>query len=140
MKKLISFLIFILYSTSVFFFPNNELILIFILINLAILLFAKLQIKKVLISTLKVMPFIIFTFIINCILDEYINAIWIGIKLIIVCNITIIYSKTTSVTRSSGNHTIIVFTIKNLQNKYRGNKNNGMHIFIYDTSIKKRFI
>ena len=44
------------------------------------------------------MPFIIFTFIINCLLDDIMNAIWIGIKLLIVCNMTMIYSNTTTVT------------------------------------------
>ena len=39
----------------------------------------------------------LFTFLINCWLDTINNAIWIGIKLIIVCNITVIYSKTTSI-------------------------------------------
>lgn len=119
MKNVIKFLIFIAYSTSVFFFPNNELICICILINLVMLLLTKVPIKKVFTGTLKIMPFVIFTFIINCILDEVINAIWIGIKLIIVCNITIIYSKTTSVARSCRNSTIIVLATKNFQSKYR---------------------
>lgn len=42
------------------------------------------------------MPFILLTFIINCLLDTYINAIWMAIKLLLVCNITFIYSQTTS--------------------------------------------
>ena len=34
MNDLICFLIFLIYSTVVFFFPNNDIILVFIVINL----------------------------------------------------------------------------------------------------------
>ena len=58
-------------------------------------------IKKVYAKSLKAVPFILFTFTINCILDTFYNALWIGLKLFIVCNITIIYSETTSIIRFS---------------------------------------
>lgn len=96
MKNVINFVIFIIYATLIFFLPNNELILICIFINLLIMIFTKTNIKKMLNSFLYIMPFIIFTFVINCILDDFKNAIWISIKLIVVCNITIIYSNTTT--------------------------------------------
>ena len=56
------------------------------------------SVNRIIKRTLNVMPFIIFTFIINCLLDDITNAIWIGIKLLIVCNMTMIYSNTTTVT------------------------------------------
>lgn len=107
MKETIKFLIFIIYCTSIFFFPNNELILAFVLINLLAIVFVRKRVKAIIIGTIKILPFIIFTFIINCFLDEIVNAIWIGIKLLIVCNITVTYSKTTTVTG-------VAETIKNL--------------------------
>ncbi len=99
MKNVIKFLCFIIYSTSIFFLPNNNFILIFIMLNLFIMFFYKINPKKVILKSMQVLPFIIFTFIINFILDNLYNAIWIGIKLLIVCNITIIYSETTSIAR-----------------------------------------
>lgn len=98
MKDIIKFIMFIIYSTSIFFFPNNQSILIFISINLIAMIYVKVHIKKVLLGTIKILPFIIFTFLINCLLDEVVKAMWIGIKLLIVCNITMIYARTTTVT------------------------------------------
>lgn len=116
MKNVIKFLIFLIYSSSIFFLPNNKLILIFIIINLfAIISLLNIKsIKNIIVSTFKIFPFIIFTFVINCLLDNFINALWIGIKLIIVCNITITYSKTTNVIRSCRNYTTIMYSSKNI--------------------------
>lgn len=97
MIDLICFLMFLIYSTVVFFFPNNGLILIFVIINLILIIFMRRFWKSILRRTLGLFPFILFTFVFNCFLDTFSNAIWIGIKLYIVCNITMIYSCTTSV-------------------------------------------
>ena len=97
MKNVIRFLLFIIYSTIIFFLPHNKFILLFIMFNLFVMFINKIRLQKVIIKNIKVLPFIIFTFIINIILDNFSNALWIGIKLFIVCNITIIYSETTSI-------------------------------------------
>ena len=55
------------------------------------------HIKSIIFGTLKILPFVVLTFIFNYLLDELINAIWISIKLLIVCNMTMTYSKTTTV-------------------------------------------
>jgi len=112
MKNIVEFLEFILYSTSVFFFPNNKIIFIFAIINLIINFISKVSIIKVWKSTLNIFPFIIFTFLINFLLDEFYYAMWIAIKLIIVCNITIIYSNTTTIIRNIRNNKAIVHTTK----------------------------
>lgn len=97
MKDVIKFLSFIAYTTSIFFLPNNPLILLLFIVNFSIIFLKKIPFKKVSKKSVQVLPFIIFTFAINCILDNVTNAIWIGIKLFLVCNITIIYSETTSI-------------------------------------------
>lgn len=97
MKDLVCFLIFLIYSTIVFFFPNNESVLIFVVINFILIIVMRKFLKSILRRTLSLVPFVLFTFIFNCFLDTFSNAIWIGFKLIIVCNITMIYSCTTSV-------------------------------------------
>ena len=97
MKDVFKFLIFIIYATTIFFLPNHIFILICFAINLLIILFYKLNLKKVIFNTLKILPFAIFTFAINILLDNFAFALWIGVKLIIVCNITFIYSQTTTV-------------------------------------------
>ncbi len=112
MKDVIKFCFFIFYSTSVFFLHNSSLIFICILINFIILFISNVSIRKTINSTLKILPFIIFTFLINCILDEFSNAFWIGIKMLIVCNITVVYSNTTTIIRNFRNNKIIMYTTK----------------------------
>jgi len=97
MKNLIVFLVFLIYTTAIFFIPNTPYLFIFLFINLFITFLLRVNIKKLLMYILKIFPFILFTFVINCILDNYINATWIGFKLIFVCHITYLYSRTIGV-------------------------------------------
>ena len=99
MKNLIKFIIFIFYSTIIFFLPNNIVVLIPLAINLLCMIIVKSKLKRIFKNLLNFLPFILFTAIINCILDNYINAMWIGIKLLLVCNITFIYASTTTTAR-----------------------------------------
>lgn len=101
MSKVIKFLIFIIYSTCVFFMPNSKLVLLLFILNFAIMLLLKVKIKKVLLSTLKILPFVVFTFFINYLLDEFLNALYIGFKLLAVCNATYIYSNITTISEVS---------------------------------------
>ena len=101
MKNLIKFIIFIFYSTTIFFLPNNIVILVPLAINLLCMIIVKSKLKRIFKNLLNFLPFILFTAIINCILDNYINAMWIGIKLLLVCNITFIYASTTTTARFS---------------------------------------
>ena len=96
MKNVIKLLLFITYATCIFFLPNNKFIMFFVIFNIFIMLINKVQPKKVMAKSIQVLPFIAFTFIINYMLDNFYNALWIGIKLFIVCNITIVYSETTN--------------------------------------------
>ncbi len=98
MKDLIKFCVFVIYSTSIFFLPNNQILFFFIFVNCVAMFLLRKSVNRIIKRTLNIMPFIIFTFIINCLLDDIMNAIWIGIKLLIVCNMTMIYSNTTTVT------------------------------------------
>jgi len=109
MKNLLKFLLFLIYATIIFFLPNHYLILFAFLLHFLVMLFTKCTIKSAFYNICKVMPFILMTVLINCMLGYFIEAIWIGIKLILVCNITFIYAKTTSVTRYCYNNQIVVF-------------------------------
>lgn len=97
MRDLIYFILFLIYSTVVFFFPNNVMILVFVAINLVLFVIMRRFGKSILRRTFGLIPFVLFTFVFNCFFDTFSNAVWIGFKLIIVCNITMIYSCTTSV-------------------------------------------
>lgn len=58
-------------------------------------------------NIIKIAPFILLTVVINWILENYEYAVFVAIKLLLVCNSTYIYTKTTSVRE-------IAITIKNL--------------------------
>lgn len=100
-KNIIRFLSFIIYATSIFFFPNIIIVLIFFIINNLIMLINKINIKHVIIKCIQILPFIIFTFFVNWILDTFYNAVWIDLKLFLVSQITIIYSECSSIGRNS---------------------------------------
>ncbi len=98
LKDVILFLVFLLYATAIFFIPNSIFLLIPFIINLLILAISKTNIKRALKNLLKLSPFVLLTFIINCLLDNYINATWMALKLFLVCNITFIYGTNTNTT------------------------------------------
>lgn len=97
MKNLIAFLTFIIYTTLIFFTPNNYIyIAIALSINIIVMMAIKVNIRKALKNLLNLLPFIALTGIINSILENYIYAMYITTKLILVCNITYTYSRTTT--------------------------------------------
>lgn len=110
MKDVIKFLMFIVYSTSVFFFPNNEIILVFVFINIVTMFIKAKTMKKIVLRTFKIFPFILFTFVFNWWLDNITNALWIGAKLLIVCNATMIYSSTISTSRICRNNKTFMYS------------------------------
>ena len=96
MKNVIIFILFLLYATAIFFIPNNIFLLCPFMINMVLWIVTKSNIKKIVRNLLKIFPFVLLTFLINCWLDTYVNALWMAAKLLLVCNITFIYSQTTS--------------------------------------------
>lgn len=99
-KDIVKFIIFVIYASVIFFLPNLiEILICLLIINCSVILLAQLSFKKAILNTFKFMPFIILTFIVNVLLDNLVSALWISIKLIIVCNATFIYSQTTTVSR-----------------------------------------
>lgn len=107
MKNILMFFSFIVYATVIFFIDNNSLLLLILLLNILAMLAVHIHITEAIRNLLKIMPFILLTVIFNCILSNYEYAILVGMKLLLVCNITYIYSKTTTVRE-------IGYTIKKL--------------------------
>lgn len=97
MKEVIKFLAFIIYATTIFFMPNQSIVLVILVINIIVMWVAKIRIKDTFKNIIKFVPFILFTVVVNCILADAKMALWVGIKLLLVCNITFLYSKTTTV-------------------------------------------
>lgn len=97
--ELIKFGIFIIMATVTFFLPKSIILFgTIILYNVAIVVVLKIPIVKVTKKLFKILPYVLFTFFINVIISSISEAIWIAIKFLIVCNITYIYSITSTKT------------------------------------------
>lgn len=97
MKNVIRFLIFVLYATLLFFMDSNILLLVALFVNILAMLLAKVKFLETIEHLIKIVPFILITVIINCILANYKYAFLIAIKLMLVCHITYVYAKTTTI-------------------------------------------
>lgn len=97
MKNVIMFLSFVIYATLIFFLDNYIFLLIVFLLNIVSMIYFKVKAIAVIENMLKLLPFILITVVINCLLANYQYAFMVAIKLILVCHITYIYAKTTTV-------------------------------------------
>ncbi len=93
MLIIIVFILFLIYTTLIFFLKNYLLLGLVLFINLYLMIVFRLNLKKTLLFLSKLMPFILFTGILNVILGDLELGILIVIRLILVCNITYIFSK-----------------------------------------------
>ncbi len=97
MKAIIQFLLFIAYTILIFFIKEYFLLGIVFIINIILMLLSKQRIVNVINAILKLMPFILFTTAINIAISGVNFGILIGIRLILVCNITYIFAKSFSI-------------------------------------------
>ena len=93
MLYVIQFILFLIYTFLIFLIKDYYLLCMVFIINVIIMLILKESIKRVVLAILKIMPFIIFTTIINIAFSGVELGILIGIRLILVCHITYIYAK-----------------------------------------------
>ena len=77
-------LAFLVYASSIFFINEYYLLGIIFLVNLFLMLILKISLKKAFIFIVKLMPFILFTGVLNLILGGLQLGIIITIKLILV--------------------------------------------------------
>lgn len=89
----IEFLLFISYTILIFFIKNYYSLAIVLLVNIVLMLVLKEDIKEAIILILKLMPFILFTTMINVLITGLSFGILIGVRLILVCNVTYIFTK-----------------------------------------------
>lgn len=93
MLQILGFILFLTYTCLIFFIKEYYLLGIVLIINILLMIILQENIKKVIISLLKIAPFIILTTAINIAFSGISYGILIGIRLVLVCNITYIYAK-----------------------------------------------
>ena len=94
MKNIIKFVLFLIYVIGIFFIKNYIILVVIAIFNISIMLISKINLKKAIINLIKLFPFILFTALINLIFASLEDAILITVRLILVCNISYIFSKT----------------------------------------------
>ena len=96
MKNLIKFILFLMYTIGVFFVEDYISFGLIAVFNIILMVISKINLRKALNNTIKLMPFILFTIAINTIFADLKFSILIGIRLILIRNLTYIFSKTIS--------------------------------------------
>lgn len=96
MKTTLKFIMFLIYTVSIFWIKNYWVLAGIGVFQIILTLLCRISIQEAIKNIWKLIPFILFTAIINIWTMGVNEAILIGIKLIIVCNITYIFGKTTT--------------------------------------------
>ena len=93
LKNIIKFILFLIYVVGIFFINNYIILGIIAIFNLILMIISKINVKKSIINLIKLLPFILFTAVINLIFANLDFAILITVRLILVCNMSYIFSK-----------------------------------------------
>lgn len=96
MKNLIKFILFLIYTIGMFFIKDYIVLGLILLFNVSLMLALKINLKNALKNLIKLMPFILFTVAINLLFADLEFSILIGVRLILVCNFSYMFSKTIS--------------------------------------------
>ncbi len=93
MKDIIKLVIFLLYTVVIFVIESYLILTILAFINILLMILLKIDIKKAVKNLISIAVFIIFATIINLILIDFNYAMLIAYRLLIICNITYVFSK-----------------------------------------------
>lgn len=98
MKNLIKFILFLIYTVGIFFINNYLVLGMIAIFNIILMIVIKINIKSAGSNLIKLLPFILFTVIVNILFADLEFGILIGVRLILVCNLSYIFSKTITYT------------------------------------------
>lgn len=96
MKTVIKFIAFFIYTICLFWIRDINLLLGIFALQILFMLLCRVSASGAIRTIWKLLPFIIFTVVIDLFVMELMDSILIGIRLIMVCHITYIFGKTTT--------------------------------------------
>lgn len=96
MKTVIKFIAFFIYTICLFLIKDITILLGIFVVQTIFMLLCHVSINGAIKTIWKLLPFILFTVIIDLFVMEIMDSILIGIRLIMICNITYIFGKTTT--------------------------------------------
>lgn len=92
MFSIIGFLAFIIYTVLIFFVKSYVLLGVCFLVNLFLTMVFDVSFRKMFTALFRILPFILFTGIINVLIGSFELGITISVRLVLVCNITYIFA------------------------------------------------
>lgn len=96
MKNLIKFILFLIYTIGIFFIRNYVALGLIAIFNIILMIALKIDLKNAINNIIRLLPFVLFTVAINMLFADLEFSILIGVRLILVCNLSYIFSKTIS--------------------------------------------
>lgn len=96
MKNLIKFILFLIYTVGIFFIKDYIALGLITIFNIILMIGLKINLKNAIKNIIKLMPFILFTVAVNMLFADLQFSILIGVRLILVCNLSYVFSKTIS--------------------------------------------
>ena len=112
MRNLIRFILFLIYSVGVFFIEDYIILVLIVMFNIVLMVITNINLKDAFNNTIKLLPFILFTIAINTIFSDLKFSILIGIRLILIRNLTYIFSKNISYMEFAGVIEKMVYPLK----------------------------
>lgn len=114
MVDLFKFILFLTYTISIFFINTYYGLLAMAIANLILIIILKIGFKNSIKNILSIMPFILLTVVINLLFQDIKGAVLVFIRLVLVCNITYIFSKVITITRISNSFRKNIYTTKSI--------------------------
>ena len=93
MKNVIKILLFLAYTIAIFVVRPDEFTIIVLGINILLTILLKISIKEELSNLIGIIILVVFTAVVNAIVVDVKTGVMIGVKLLLVCNVTFIFSK-----------------------------------------------
>lgn len=112
MKTVIKFIAFFVYTICLFFIKDIRILACIFALQIIFMLLCRVSINGAIKTIWHLMPFILFTVLIDLCVMEVMDSILIGIRLIMVCHITYIFGKTTSSMQIAKAIQIILYPLK----------------------------
>lgn len=112
MKNVVKVIIFLIYTITIFFIKSYEVLAFILFLQILLMIIMKISIKEAIRNIVTLLPFILFTVVIDIWIMSVVEAILIGVRLIMVCNVTYLFGKTITASEIAKSIECLLFPFK----------------------------
>lgn len=112
MKNVVKVIIFLIYTITIFFIKSYEVLAFILFFQILLMIIMRISIKEAIRNIVTLLPFIVFTVVIDIWIMSVVEAILIGARLIMVCNVTYIFGKTITASEIAKSIEYLLFPLK----------------------------